>query len=576
MVDKSDLIQKLAVIDGKDYGRYQSLLGTYDYPLFNLIVQQIPKDPYAPPHTGIYRIQVLRNDSRIISWKIESKVQRVAFADYLSRVFYDTSEKISKGIRGTGYSGVITINQPGQTILERSSIVITDDIIEIRCFIGLPGNGRLVTASIAQQMLLSELPEIVEKTLLKQNIDQSNLRKHIELAVDAEFLRNYLESNGFIAFIANDSVLPRASGTSDKPLKDTSVIPFKSPDSLCHEITLPHFGCISGMGIKNGVTLIVGGGFHGKSTLLSTFEAGIYNHIPDDGREYCSSIAKTTKIRAYSGRSVAKTDISSFINHLPFNQDTTAFMTENASGSTSQAANIMEAIEVGVDVLLMDEDTCATNFMIRDRKMQQLVNKDDEPITTYIDRVKQLYLEKNISTILVLGGVGDYFDVSDHVIQMMNYLPLDVTQKAHQIARNTTAVRQVESSNDPFQYHDRIPQVSSIQSKNDHGKFAIFAKEIHRLNFGKQVLDLTDLEQLVELSQTKALGFAIEYAKRYMGSNRTLREVVELVNADIEEQGLDILTDRISGHFALFRSLELAFAINRLRGFDVQQKRIEI
>lgn len=222
MVDKSDLIQKLAVIDGKDYGRYQSLLGTYDYPLFNLIVQQIPKDPYAPPHTGIYRIQVLRNDSRIISWKIESKVQRVAFADYLSRVFYDTSEKISKGIRGTGYSGVITINQPGQTILERSSIVITDDIIEIRCFIGLPGNGRLVTASIAQQMLLSELPEIVEKTLLKQNIDQSNLRKHIELAVDAEFLRNYLESNGFIAFIANDSVLPRASGTSDKPLKDTS------------------------------------------------------------------------------------------------------------------------------------------------------------------------------------------------------------------------------------------------------------------------------------------------------------------------------------------------------------------
>ena len=335
---------------------------------------------------------------------------------------------------------------------------------------------------------------------------------------------------------------------------------------------MPNAGLIKGLAIPKGVSLIVGGGYHGKSTLLNTLESGIYNHVPGDGREYCAASLKTAKVRAYSGRYIVKTDISSFINNLPFDQDTTAFFSENASGSTSQAANIIEAVEVGADVLLMDEDTCATNFMIRDSKMQRLVNKEDEPITTYIDKVKQLYLEKNISTILVLGGVGDYFDVSDLVIQMKNYQPLDVTSAAHRIAEDSPAKRRVEGETNPITVRERIPLPNSISPLNQHGKFAIYAKEVHRLNFGKQVIDLTDLEQLIDLSQTKALGYAIEYAKKYMNNKISLREVVEHVVKDIEENGLDIISDRISGHFAWFRALELAFAINRLRGFDVLQK----
>ncbi|MCK5347388.1 MAG: ABC-ATPase domain-containing protein, partial [Candidatus Heimdallarchaeota archaeon] len=402
--DKNILKHKLSSIDDQDYACYQALLGTYDFSLFKLIVQQIPKDPYAPPHTGIYRIQVQRADNRIINIKIGSKVQKIAFADYLARYFYDASERISKGIRGTGYSGLITINQPGQTILERNSVVITDEIIEVRCFLGLPGKGRKVTAGIAEQMLLTELPEIVRESLLSESIDQEALQRHIEIAEDAEYLRNKLDSLGLIAFIANDSILPRESGTSDKPMSDKTAITFTAPESLTQEVELPSARRIKGLAIQKGVTLITGGGYHGKSTLLRTLETGIYNHIPGDGREYCVSSVQAVKVRAYSGRYVVKTDISPFINNLPFHQDTTSFSTDNASGSTSQAANIVEAIEAGAEVLLMDEDTCATNFMIRDSKMQQLVNKEDEPITTFIDKVKQLYLEKNISTILVLGG----------------------------------------------------------------------------------------------------------------------------------------------------------------------------
>jgi predicted ABC-class ATPase len=575
MLNTDILKQKLASIDGQDYASYQSLLGSYDFPLFKLIIQQIPKDPYAPPHTGIYRIQVQRNDDRIINLKTDSKVQKIAFADFLARYFFDASQRFSKGIRGTGYSGIITINRPGQSILERNSVVITDQIIEVRCFLGLPANGRKIKSQIAEQMLFSELPEIVNSSLLKKNIDLDSLNRHIEVTEDAEYLRNKLESLGLIAFIANNSILPRESGTSDKPMSSKTAIPFATPDSLMKEMNLPHAGQIKGMGIPKGVTLITGGGYHGKSTLLKTLELGIYNHIPGDGREQCVSLAQTAKIRAYSGRNVVKTDISPFIKNLPFHKDTTSFSTENASGSTSQAANIMEAIEAGAEVLLMDEDTCATNFMIRDSKMQQLVNKDDEPITTFIDKVKQLYLEKNISTVLVLGGVGDYFDVSDQVIQMINYKPFDVTSKAHKIANMFPVKRKIEDETYPFHIHERIPVFESIIPLNEHGKFSIYAKEVYRLNFGKHVIDLTDLEQLIELSQTKALGYAIEYSKKYMDKKSSLREVVHRVIKDIDENGIDVISDKISGHFAWFRGLELAFTLNRLRGFDVIQKSID-
>jgi len=573
MFSKDTLKQKLFSIDKQDYGHYQKLLGSYDFSFFKLIVEQIPKDPFAPPHTGIYRIQVQRSDEQIVNIDFSSRVQKVAFADYLSRCFYDASQRFSKGVLGTGHSGLITINQPGQCILERNSVVITDEIIEVRCFLGLPAQGRIITADVAQQMFFTQLPKIVKESLLKENIDYAMMQRHIEVAEDSEYLREKLDSLGLIAFIANGSILPRQSGTNDKPMSDKKVITFSAPESLAVEIRLPNAGSIKGLAIKKGITLIAGGGYHGKSTLLNALETCIYNHIPGDGREYCVSSVKTVKVRAYSGRHVAKTDISPFINNLPFEQDTKSFSTNNASGSTSQAANIMEAIEAGAEILLMDEDTCATNFMIRDSKMQQLVNQKDEPITTFIDKVQQLYEQKNISTILVLGGVGEYFDVSDTVIQMINYEPFDVTLKAHQIADVSQVKREVEGEAYPIFIHERIPLPQSIDPLNEYNKFRIYAKETHRLNFGKNVIDLTDLEQLLEVSQTKALGYAMEYAKKYMDNKSTLREVAQHVIRDIEENGLDVLSDKISGHFARFRSLELIFAMNRLRGFDVIQKR---
>jgi predicted ABC-class ATPase len=572
MLTPNCLKQKLVEIDGRDYENYQSLKGTYEFDGFELIVQQIPKDPYAPPQAGVYRVRAARSDPRILNPPTGTKVKRIACADFLARAFWEACRRVSTSRRGTGYSGIITLDRPGQAILERSSVVIGDAFIEVRCFIGLPAHGRKIDASLAAHMIFSELPQIVSQSLLDANTNHQTLQRHIAAAEDAEFLRGELDSLGLIAFIADQALLPRASGTSDRPLPDAAAMPFCVPENLATAITLPHAGKIKGMGIPSGITLIVGGGYHGKSTLLHALEAGIYNHIPGDGRERCVSNPQTVKIRAYSGRSIAKTDISYFIKNLPFKKDTGAFCTPNASGSTSQAASIIEALEAGARVLLMDEDTCAANFMIRDSKMQQLVDKREEPITPFIDRAKHLYLEKNISTVLVLGGVGDYFDVADHVIQMIDYQPCNVTETAHRIAANAPAKRITEDEYRPLKIRERSPVSASIDAFNDYGKRRIFAKEVHRLNFGKQVVDLTDVEQLVEASQTRAIGYAIEYAKKYMDANTPLRKIVQRVTKDIEDQDLDMISDRISGYLAGFRGHELAFTLNRFRGLEVVQR----
>jgi predicted ABC-class ATPase len=567
------LKSKLKSIDGRDYGAYQSLRGEYDCPGFRLFVDQIPKDPYAPPHTGIYRVQVEYDYVNAPPTITDSKTKEVAFRDFLARNFFKATAKISKGRRGTGYSGIITLDEPGQAILERSSVIINSKFIEVRFFLGLPASGRKIKYQLAEEMFFVELPEIVKLALSKENINLDSLKRHIETAEDAEFLRSQLEPLGLVSFVANEAILPRESGTSDKPLDKKLAVSFHSPESLEVEIELPHAGKIRGMGIPKGITLIAGGGYHGKSTLLEAIELGIYNHLPGDGREKCVSDPQTIKVRSYSGRYVEKVDISTFIKNLPLQKDTTAFSTENASGSTSQAASILEAIEVGAKVLLMDEDTCATNFMIRDQKMQKLVHKDDEPITTYIDKAKQLFSERDISSILVLGGAGDYFDVSDKVIQMIKYVPEDVTEKAQEISKLSPAKRASEDEEYPISLKERIPVVDSIDPYNYYGKKSIYTSEVYRLNFGKTIIDLTDVEQLVELSQTKAIGQALVYLRKYIDRKTPLKEIINLLMIDLEKEGLDILSDRISGHFAKFRGLELALAINRLRSLKMVQKK---
>lgn len=565
------LKKQLQGLDGRDYGACQSLLGAWAYSDFSLFIDRIPKDPFAPAGTGVFRIRVTQAQAGFSKKLLNGPdIREVAFRDFLARAFHRLAHTISQPRRGTGNSGLIAIAEGGQKVLERNSVVLGGDFIEARIFVGLPAKGRKINADLAVQMLFEELPKIVKGALFAESLSLPELNTFLDTAEDALFLRESLAGAGLVAFVANGAVLARASGVDPRPKALSEAVPFQTPESLQVTFELPHRGAVSGMGIPKGITLIVGGGYHGKSTLLETLEACMFGHIPGDGRAYCASASDTVKIRAGNGRSVVRTDISAFIQNLPSGGDTSDFSTQNASGSTSQAASLAEAVEMGAKVLLMDEDTCATNFMVRDKRMQELVTKKDEPITAFVDKVKQLSTQHEISTVLVMGGSGDYFGVADTVIQMKAFAPLEVTKRAHEIAGDFQTGRAAEGGGFFPLPRPRCPLPEGIHPFNDYGQQRIQAPETKTLVFGEARIDLSDIEQMFEKGQTKAIGEAIFYAKKYMDGKKTLKEIALQVATDIETHGLDLLDPEKRGYLAQFRPLEFAQALNRMRSLTIK------
>ncbi len=563
MHNAEDLQKTLRRIDGKGYKAYRDIEGEYDLGEYVLSVDHVQRDPFAP--ASRIRVIILQERAGFPPDTCQSAGRRTATGDYLTRLFAAATRRFSEGNRGSGNSGSITIDRPGQQILERTSVLIDLKKVEARFLMGLPAAGRSIDSRQATAMFFEELPNIVSSTLFYERLNKKQLHQFIQTAQTTDFLRSQLEPAGLVAFMADGSILPRASGIDQRPLPREKAVLLQAPESLCTELELPDSGTIKGLGIPKGITLIVGGGYHGKSTLLKALEQGIYNHIPGDGREMVVTHPQAVKIRSEDGRRIEKVDISPFINELPFHQTTAAFSSEEASGSTSQAANIIEAIEAGARILLIDEDTSATNFMIRDHRMQELVSKEREPITPFIDKVRQLYRDLDVSTVLVIGGSGDYFDVADHVICMTEYRPYDLTKSAHQIARKYQLERQCEGGEHFGTLTGRIPLASSSDPSKGKRDFKVSARGLHSIHFGTHWIDLGAIEQLVHSSQTNAIADSIHYATRYMNGIRTLGEVVQQVHADICKQGLDILAPTPRGDYAQFRPLELAAAINRLR-----------
>jgi predicted ABC-class ATPase len=573
MRSKEDLRAALRRIDGKGYKAYKDIEGTYDFGDYVLHVDRAQGDPFASPSN--IRVRVSQAAARFPRDTFANRSREIALRDFITRAFFAASKRHGKGGRGTGKSGLLTIDRPGQEILERTSVFVAEDCVEARFVMGLPAFGRKIAGRHAESMFFEELPQIVRYSLFYRNLDGNALILHIQCAEDADTLRNQLGGLGLVAFVADGAILPRASGIDSRPLADGKVVPFESPESLRVTVRLPNQGHVSGMGIPEGVTLIVGGGYHGKSTLLKALEMGIYNHIPGDGRELVVADPFAVKIRAEDGRRIQKVDISPFINNLPFGQKTEDFSTEDASGSTSQAANTIEALEVGAQVLLIDEDTSATNFMIRDHRMQELVSKEREPITPFIDKIRQLHRDLEVSTILVIGGSGDYFDVADCVICMVEYKPENMTEHARAIAEKYKAERLSEGGDHFGRITQRIPLAGSFDPSKGKKAVKISPKGLKTILFGVHPIDLGGIEQIVDTSQTRAIGEAIHYAVKQMDGQRTLAGVVDSVLKDILEKGLDVLSPRPVGDLAGFRSLELAAAINRLRTLGIRQSQLE-
>lgn len=568
---KEDLRRHLARLDGRGYRAYKEIAGTYDLETFRLSIDHVQGDPFASPSRVSVKVRGAVAD--FPGDLLARRCRRIALQDYLTRRFAKAIRAVIRPGRESNPGGTVRIDAGGQEVIERTAMHADREGIEARFTVGLPAAGRLILGGRAQEILLAQIPEIVSRSLLFSSTDEKDLRQFIETIEAQESLREQLQAHGLICFLADGSLLPRRSGIDDRSLSPTegeTAIPWRSPGSLGCSLDLPNGGQVPGTGIPPGVTLIVGGGFHGKSTLLHAIERGVYNHIPADGRERVVTVAGAIKIRAEDGRRIEKVNIHPFISNLPFGRDTVRFSTENASGSTSQAANIVEAIEAGATLLLIDEDTSATNFMIRDGRMQQLVAKSKEPITPFIDRVGQLFREHGVSTILVMGGSGDYFDVADRVILMESYLPSEVSGDARKIAGRIPTARVPEGKERFGPLAGRRPLASSFDARRGRRDVKIDARGLRTILFGKTTLDLSALEQLVDPSQTRAIGAAIHFLTQHdYTDSRTLREGIDRLAERLEREGLDLLDPRRVGNLAMPRPLEVAAAINRLRTLRV-------
>lgn len=576
MKSSEDLRRMLRAVDHKSYPAYKDLKGAYSFGSFLLGIDHVQGDPFASPSR--LSVQIDGAKAAFPPAYYKEKHCRIALQDYLNRLFYQEIEKYTFKAKGSGKSGLIAVSRCGQEVLERSAVTIrpTDGQLLVRFSVGFPANGRTINASQLERILFEFLPACVTATLFYRRLPAAKVQSVIHLAEDQQFIRSQLEPLGLCAFVANGAILPRQSGVSDRPMKDG--IPFVSPKSMEVTLDLPHHGPLSGMGIRKGITLIVGGGYHGKSTLLEALELGVYNHIAGDGREYVITDDSALKIRAEDGRSIKKTDISMFINNLPNKKDTRAFYSEDASGSTSQAANVIEGMESGAKVFLIDEDTCATNFMIRDELMQRVVCREEEPITPFIERARFLYEKCGISSVLVAGSSGAYFYIADTILQMDRYVPKDITEfakkEAGQYASAAAAVQgrpAVQKLPDPaLPSFQRVPSCNMALRRDDRLKTR--TRGTDDVQLGHENIDLRYLEQLADQEQTAALSYILALAeKNLLDGRKTMTQLVDAICALMDQKGLAGLSSGgyLPTDLSMPRRQEIFACFNRYRGLKL-------
>ena len=566
----ADLVGHLHALDGRSYAAYKAIVGRYRAPAgWFLHIDRVQSDPYAPPTrihvdvpTDLHGLELL--DEADLLADVD---RRLAVGDFLTR-------ELHAGFRGTALS----IASPGQEILQRSSIILRPDekkegsgwTLEVRARLALPAQGRSIQGHEASRIVGRDLVRELEEAMDLTGERGDRLVRHIATLEDHRALTATAARNGWVSFLADGSVLPRRSGVSDEPL--TGGVALEAPDSMAATVELPHAGTVRGTVVEAGVNVIVGGGYHGKSTLLSAIERGVYPHVPGDGRELVATVPDAVKVRAADGRAVTGVDLTPFISHLPAGRDTASFTTRNASGSTSQAASIIEAVEAGSTVLLLDEDTSATNLLIRDSRMRELVAADREPITPLVDRIAALFRQRGVSTVMVMGGSGDYLDVADRVLLMDAYHLRDVTEQARRVvADQPRPLTELEDFAAPRQ---RVPEPAPPRTRR--GPVRTRAQGTSTLVLDREDIDISDVGGVTDPGQAEAIAYALRalLEQRFDGVS-PLRECLDDLEALLDEEGLDALTDERERPAFLVRPrmVDVGAAVSRYRKLELADRR---
>lgn len=602
----NELTSHLHAIDGRSYAAYKAIVGRYRSPLgWVLYIDRIQPDPYAPPTAirVVLPLALTGADTRLTGFTprltgadarltgtnetlteanepltdaaehlTTSPTRAVALRDYLAR----TLRELLKG-------QAISIAPAGQEILERSSVNLhetwQDDFstpafnapgpyLELRLRWSLPAFGREIAGRQAARNLNLDLARAIASLDLRESELGAAAWKHCQVAEDHAALQEILVERGWVAFLADGANLARRSGVSQLPLEGG--VPLTAPETLAQTVHLPHAGAVRGTAIPAGVTVIAGGGYHGKSTLLNAIARGIYPHIPGDGRELVATVPEAMAVRAADGRAVTGVDLRPFISHLPGRDaDPAQFTTANASGSTSQAASIMESLELwgqpAQAALLLDEDTCATNLLIRDQRMRALVSSEREPITPLVDRIRALHRERGISTLIVMGGSGDYLDVADQVLIMDSYRLVDATAQARQVCASQP---RVDTSLPDFPLPaQRLPQRPEAKRR---GPSRTRALGTQRLVLDRHEVDVADVSGLVDEGQALAVAWALRaLLERHFDGRTSLPQALAQVAKRLDDVGLDALGEAHPAFLVRPRLVDVGAAVNRLRSLQV-------
>lgn len=567
MYNKIDLKNKLESIHRKSYPAYKSLRGSYTLGDFVLSIDHVQGDPFAAPSS--LHVELPLKKAGFPEKYLEKRHTKTALEDLILRSFSKALDQYSFKAKGSGKSGLISTSRPGPEVMRRTAVEFNNIALLVRFEVGFPANGRTINAQELEKILLEFLPQIVKTCLFYQSWEKAKIQACYELAENQQRIREVLEERKLVAFCANGSILPRKSGVSSQPLKDA--IEFQSPESMEISIDLPFGNSIRGMGIPEGVTLIIGGGYHGKSTLLQALEQGVYNHVKGDGREYVITRADALKLRAEDGRAVSHLDLSLFIHDLPNGKDTHCFSTEDASGSTSQAAGVLEGIEAETSCFLIDEDTSATNFLVRDAFMQRVVSGDQEPITPFIARVRDLYEKVGISTILVAGSSGAFFHVADTIIQMDAYRPKDVKMSVEALLPEYPPA-DLCSNAEPFTLPTEKRMFVMERKIKRYGRGEreerIKTKVMGTDGFSIEhnIVDLRCVEQLIDTEQTAALAAILKHIVKKGSICMEMQELVAEINTLLKKKGMAAFVEgALSCGYAYPRKEEIYLMLNRFR-----------
>ncbi|MDD4906268.1 MAG: ABC-ATPase domain-containing protein [Methylobacter tundripaludum] len=575
----------LSSLADQSFQDIRKLCGSYHFPRFELSFIKMQGSPGANP-ASIASVKIALPDSQIPEHFLQTAECKLAVADFLIRRFRHGIDRFAQQNRGKDGSGSFNTIALSQKMLNRDSVLFDDEAVYLRFIISLPAKGQgggVFDAEQAWIMLSRELTAIVDATFFYQHYDQQTrtlLQQFVDMQKTRAEIIQFMQPQALIAFIANGAKLPRHSGVDDRPSPSELVKTFQSPASLQITIPLSNGHSITGMGIKEGITCITGGGYHGKSTLMQAILAGVYAHIPGDGREYVVTREDAFFIRAEEGRSIRDVDISPFISDLPNGLKTDCFSSDNASGSTSQAANIIEAIESGSRLLLFDEDTCATNFLVRDELIKKILDATQEPIKPLYSTVRSLWKKQRVSMIFVVGGLGYFLQKADTCLLMDNYRCDDITAKVRDrlgaIAEEDTPIpdfsvsRRLAIDNfDPAYINRRLNKTLPKRIKD-------LRNAPRQLEYGMDLVNLDAVAQIAEAPQILAIGYCLlalrAQLKRLGDKPETIRFWIDWLEDEINKHGLDLLKPDYPGTLSMPRKYELAAAINRIRSLRIVQE----